>query len=103
MFEALTVGRLRAQYAWLEPLVGGRAPGAAVTSCVYTFTIAAAALCAHNHFLAEPAGLWALLPDFILSFIIVACKLKTNINIIIFYLEICKTGPLSTVDNGWNY
>ncbi|KAF9418792.1 hypothetical protein HW555_004459 [Spodoptera exigua] len=73
MFEALTVGRLRAQYAWLEPLAGGRAPGAAVTSCVYTFTAAAAALCAHNHFLAEPAGLWALLPDFVLSFIIVAC------------------------------
>lgn len=76
MFEALTVGRLRAQYAWLEPLAGGRAPGAAVTSCVYTFTAAAAALCAHNHFLAEPAGLWALLPDFVLSFIIVACEYK---------------------------
>lgn len=74
MFEALTVGRLRAQYAWLEPLAGGRAPGSAVTSCVYVFTAAAAALCAHNHFLAEPAGLWALLPDFILSFIIIACK-----------------------------
>ncbi|KAJ0176661.1 hypothetical protein K1T71_007840 [Dendrolimus kikuchii] len=73
MFEALTVGRLRAQYAWLEPLAGGRAPGAAVSSCVYTFTVAAAALCAHNHFLAEPAGLWALLPDFVLSFIIIAC------------------------------
>lgn len=74
MFEALTVGRLRAQYAWLEPLAGGRAPGAAVTSCVYVFTIAAAALCAHNHFLAAPAGLWALLPDFVLTCIIVACK-----------------------------
>ncbi|XP_050351232.1 cationic amino acid transporter 4 isoform X2 [Nymphalis io] len=73
MFEALTVGRLRPQYAWLEPLAGGRAPGSAVTSCVYIFTVAAAALCAHNHFLAEPAGLWALLPDFVLSFIIIAC------------------------------
>ncbi|CAH0585762.1 unnamed protein product [Chrysodeixis includens] len=73
MFEALTVGRLRPQYAWLEPVAGGRAPGAAVTSCVYTFTVAAAALCAHNHFLAEPAGPWALLPDFILSGIIVTC------------------------------
>lgn len=79
MFEALTVGRLRVQYAWLEPLVGGRAPGAVVTSCVYTFTVAAAALCAHNHFLAEPAGLWALLPDFVLSFIILACKLNSCI------------------------
>ncbi|XP_026327502.1 cationic amino acid transporter 4 [Hyposmocoma kahamanoa] len=73
MFEALTVGRLRAQYAWLEPLAGGRAPGTAVTGCVYTFTIAAAALCAHNHFLAEHVALWALLPDIILSFIIFAC------------------------------
>lgn len=80
MFEALTVGRLRAQYAWLEPLAGGRAPGAAVSSCVYTFTAAAAALCAHNHFLAEPAGLWALLPDFILSFVIIACKFIFLIN-----------------------
>ncbi|XP_069359495.1 cationic amino acid transporter 4 isoform X2 [Maniola hyperantus] len=73
MFEALTVGRLRPQYAWLEPLAGGRAPGSAVSSCVYTFTAAAAALCAHNHFLAEHAGLWALLPDFVLIFIIIAC------------------------------
>lgn len=85
MFEALTVGRLRAQYAWLEPLVGGRAPGSAVTSCVYIFTVAAAALCAHNHFLAEPAGLWALLPDFVLSFIIIACKyLFINLRITYF-------------------
>lgn len=74
MFEALTVGRLRAQYAWLEPLAGGRAPGAAVSGCVYTFTVAAAALCAHNHFLAEHVALWALLPDIVLSFIIFACK-----------------------------
>ncbi|XP_041978908.1 cationic amino acid transporter 4 [Aricia agestis] len=73
MFEALTVGRLRAQYAWLEPLAGGRAPGTAVTNCVYVFTLASICLCAHNHFLAEPAGLWALLPDFVLSFIIIAC------------------------------
>lgn len=73
MFETLTVGRLRPQYAWLEPLAGGRAPGAVVTKCVYMFTLATAALCAHNHFLAEPAGLWTLLPDFTLSFIIVAC------------------------------
>ncbi|KAM3965325.1 cationic amino acid transporter 4 [Aphomia sociella] len=75
MFEALTVGRLRPQYAWLEPLVGGRAPGAAVTGCVYTFTVAAAALCAHEHFLSEPAGLWALLPDFVLSSIMLGCLL----------------------------
>ncbi|CAG9561964.1 unnamed protein product [Danaus chrysippus] len=73
MFEALTVGRVRAQYAWLEPLAGGRAPGAAVTSCVYVFTVATAALCAHNHFLAPNAGPWALLPDFVLTFIIIAC------------------------------
>ncbi|XP_013145113.1 PREDICTED: cationic amino acid transporter 4 [Papilio polytes] len=73
MFEALTVGRLRAQYAWLEPLAGGRAPGSAVTACVYVFTIAAAALCVHNHFLAEPAGLWAILPDAVLICIIIAC------------------------------
>ncbi|XP_063364233.1 cationic amino acid transporter 4 [Cydia amplana] len=73
MFEALTVGRLRPQYAWLEPLVGGRAPGAAVSSCVYTLTAAAAALCAHNHFVAEQAGLWALLPDLVLTAIIIAC------------------------------
>ncbi|XP_031765984.1 cationic amino acid transporter 4 [Galleria mellonella] len=75
MFEALTVGRLRPQYAWLEPLVGGRAPGAAVTGCVYTFTVAAAALCAHEHFLSEPAGLWALLPDFVLTSIMLSCLL----------------------------
>lgn len=74
MFETLTVGRLRPQFAWLEPLVGGRAPGAAVTCSVYTFTIATAALCAHNHFLVEPAGLWVLLPDFVLIFIIISCK-----------------------------
>lgn len=74
MFEALTVGRLRAQYAWLEPLAGGRAPGAAVDCCVSIFTIAAAALCAHNHFLAEHVAFWALLPDIVLSFIIIACK-----------------------------
>ncbi|XP_063384014.1 cationic amino acid transporter 4 [Cydia fagiglandana] len=73
MFEALTVGRLRPQYAWLEPLVGGRAPGAAVSGCVYTLTAAAAALCAHNHFVAEQAGLWALLPDLVLTSIIIAC------------------------------
>ncbi|XP_059048503.1 cationic amino acid transporter 4-like [Achroia grisella] len=75
MFEALTVGRLRPQYAWLEPLVGGRAPGAAVTGCVYTFTVAAAALCAHEHFLSGPAGLWALLPDIVLTSIMLACLL----------------------------
>ncbi|CAG9102241.1 unnamed protein product [Plutella xylostella] len=73
MFEALTVGRLRPQYAWLEPLCGGRAPGAAVSTSVCVFTLAAAALCAHNHFLAEHAGLWALLPDFVLACVIVAC------------------------------
>ncbi|XP_049873850.1 cationic amino acid transporter 4 [Pectinophora gossypiella] len=73
MFEALTVGRLRAQFAWLEPLAGGRAPGAAVTWCVYIFTVATAAFCAHNHFLAEHTGVWGLLPDMILTLITVAC------------------------------
>lgn len=74
MFEALTVGRLRAQYAWMEPLVGGRAPGSAVTICVYTVTITAAVLCAHNHFLAEHVALWGILPDIVLGFLIFACK-----------------------------
>ncbi|XP_072949174.1 cationic amino acid transporter 4 [Epargyreus clarus] len=70
MFEALMVGRLRPEYAWLEPLTGGRAP---VTTWVYIFTLATAALCVHNYFLAEPAGHWALLPTFILLTIIIAC------------------------------
>ncbi|KAJ2949051.1 hypothetical protein O0L34_g5992 [Tuta absoluta] len=73
MFEALTVGRLRAQFAWLEPIAGGRAPGAAVTCCVYIFTITSALFCAHNHFLAEHTGIWALLPDLALVLILIAC------------------------------
>lgn len=73
MFEALTVGRLRAQYSWLEPLAGGKAPGSAVSSCVYIFTIAAAALCAHYHFLTRQSSFLAFLPDFLFSFIIITC------------------------------
>ncbi|XP_045498287.1 cationic amino acid transporter 4 [Colias croceus] len=72
MFEALTVGRLRPQYAWLEPLVGGRAPGSAVTSCVYVFALAAAALSAHN-LLTKPTIVWMIVPDILLSLVIVGC------------------------------
>lgn len=74
MFEALTVGRLRPQYAWLEPLVGGRAPGAAVTSCVYMFTVATAILSAHNRLADHNLVMWMIIPDVVLSLIIVGCK-----------------------------
>lgn len=74
MFEALTVGRLRAKYAWLEPLVGGRAPGAVVTTCVYIFIICMAALCIHGNFFVLTTGLWGLLPVTVLGLIMVASK-----------------------------
>ncbi|VVC89326.1 unnamed protein product [Leptidea sinapis] len=77
MFESLTVGRLRPQYAWLEPLVGGRAPGSAVSTCVYIFTVAAAALSAHN-LLSKSTSIWMIVPDIVLSLIVVACKFLFN-------------------------
>ncbi|XP_047504240.1 cationic amino acid transporter 4 [Pieris napi] len=73
MFEALTVGRLRPQYAWLEPLVGGRAPGTAVTSCVYVFTVATAILSAHNRLAEHKLVMWMIIPDVVLSLIIIGC------------------------------
>lgn len=84
MFEALTVGRLRPQYAWLEPLVGGRAPGAAVSACVYTFIVVAAVRCVHYQIMADSASLWPLLPDVILYLIIIACEFS--------FIKVCSFG-----------
>lgn len=57
--------------------MGGRAPGSAVSSCVYVFTIATAILSAHNRLAEHKLVMWMIVPDIVLSLIIVGCKFLT--------------------------
>lgn len=44
MFDSTPVGRLKPSFAWLEPVMGGKTPGAGVTICVCVFAASVTAL-----------------------------------------------------------